>query len=102
MGDAIDDKFLSKINTYVSHPMGTLSNDFSKRVDLVNIANTQYLGNLYLGTPNSQENLLVFDTGSNWLVVISDYCVSNKNCTRANYNTSKSQSALKLEDSMFE
>ena len=39
-----------------------------------NVLNTQYLGKMYFGAPISQEAIIVFDTGSNWLTVTSDLC----------------------------
>ncbi len=48
------------------------------RLELTNILNTQYIGQLYLGSPVSQQAKVVFDTGSNWLTVTSDLCDSCK------------------------
>ena len=44
------------------------------RVDMKNVLNSQYLSEIYFGTPISQPATVVFDTGSNWVTVTSDLC----------------------------
>ena len=44
------------------------------KVDMTNILNSQYIGNIYFGEPQSQAAKVVFDTGSNWLTVTSNHC----------------------------
>jgi len=40
-------------------------------VELENLLNSQYIGQLYIGSPKLQYADLSFDTGSNWLTVTS-------------------------------
>lgn len=54
---------------------------------MINILNSQYLGNMYFGSiPSQQKATVVYDTGSNWLTVTSDLC---ENCTSQKYTTSE-------------
>lgn len=43
-------------------------------VPLVNLQDSSYLGTLYLGTPISQPAKLTFDSGSEFLAVMSSLC----------------------------
>lgn len=52
---------------------------------LMNVGNTAYLGELYVGAPVSQKlTNIVFDTGSDIFAVMSNTC---KNCPKADENT---------------
>lgn len=62
---------------------------------MVNILNSQYLGNLYFGSPFSQKATVVFDTGSNWLTVTSDLC---KKCKTHAYKTKYSETAVSTDE----
>ena len=55
---------------------------------MINVFNSQYLGEIYLGAPISQPSIVVFDTGSNWLTTTSVFC---DNCTTKAYDPRKSQ-----------
>lgn len=58
------------------------------RFKMINVFNSQYLGEIYLGAPISQPSIVVFDTGSNWLTTTSVFC---DNCTTKAYDPRKSQ-----------
>ena len=45
----------------------------------MNYEDSTYSGYLYLGTPVSMPAKLVFDTGSSFLAVTSNFCQDNKN-----------------------
>ena len=45
---------------------------------------------MYFGTPESQGASLVFDTGSNWLTVVSDLC---EKCLVPKYYSQVSETA---------
>ena len=51
-----------------------LKEDLKQRVDLESLGDALYLGNLSIGTPNSQQIKVAFDTGSEFLVVTSVFC----------------------------
>mmetsp|Transcript_1194 Transcript_1194/g.2181 ORF Transcript_1194/g.2181 Transcript_1194/m.2181 type:complete len:126 (+) Transcript_1194:246-623(+) len=65
------------------------------RVRMTNILNSQYLGDIYFGSPESQHATVVFDTGSNWLTVTSNLC---KNCHSQAYDTTKSRTAIQVDE----
>ena len=64
---------------------------------MVNILNSQYLGNLYFGSPFGQKATVVFDTGSNWLTVTSDIC---KKCSTQAYKTKFSETAISTNETI--
>ena len=58
------------------------------RLEITNILNTQYIGQIYLGSPVSQPAKVIFDTGSNWLTVTSDLCDKCKDWSYSVKNSS--------------
>ena len=56
------------------------------RINLKNSLNTLYYGPLYVGTP-SQEMQIIYDTGSDWLVIESSDC---RTCLQNRYDNKKS------------
>jgi hypothetical protein len=48
-------------------------NGKSVREEITNIMNSQYLGEIYFGNNNSMNATVVFDTGSAWLTVKSEF-----------------------------
>ena len=60
--------------------------------------NTQYMGNMTIGLPN-QTAQVVFDTGSNWLVVTSELCAK---CSTKRYNPDESSHSNKTKDEKVE
>ena len=69
--------------------------------------NTIYMGDLFLGTykPGSkaqdQSTSVIFDTGSNWLVVESDLCIESNSCEDIGYYAFESTSFFKLSEEVF-
>ena len=57
---------------------GEVNEDMAKmddlRVPLMSFKDASYLGNVYIGAPKSQPANLVFDTGSEYLIVTSVLC----------------------------
>jgi len=51
-----------------------MSKNEDLRVTLSSFKDASYLGNVYLGAPKSQPANLVFDTGSEFLIVTSALC----------------------------
>lgn len=45
----------------------------SAEINLININNQQFIGDLYMGTP-MQKMSMIFDSGSSYLYVITDKC----------------------------
>lgn len=45
---------------------------------MINVFNSQYLGQIYFGAPVSQPSVVVFDTGSNWLTTTSAFMENTK------------------------
>ena len=79
----------------VMHHMVSLANE--QQIDLNNLWDIHYLGTLYFGTPSNQKAQVTFDTGSDWLTVKSDLCVSS--CEKPIiYNHTKSSSAVPQGD----
>jgi hypothetical protein len=60
--------FHEKFSSYLG------ADDLTYHVNIHNVLNTQYLGDMFFGTPKSQSARVVFDTGSTWLVVTSSLC----------------------------
>ena len=48
------------------------------RSELQNVKDIEYLGNIYIGTPQSQKAMVVFDTGSDWLTIKG--CLTEAHC----------------------
>ena len=67
--------------------------DSGIRLEMTNILNTQYIGQIYLGSPFSQQAKVVFDTGSNWLTVTSDLC---EKCKDQAYSVKNSKSQKRV------
>ena len=57
------------------------------KINLNNRLNTMYYGPLYVGSPG-QEVQVIYDTGSDWLVVESKYC---RTCLKNSYDHLESQ-----------
>ena len=53
-------------------------------VDLYNYHDAEYIGDIYLGAPESQRATIVIDTGSSWLNVNS--CMSKGGCHKHTYD----------------
>ena len=92
------EKVMKHFETIANEQSNQIKNKFSQfiegvdassgsRVDMKNVLNSQYLSEIYFGTPISQAATVVFDTGSNWVTVTSDLC---SNCPNIAYQTSKS------------
>lgn len=60
---------ISSINDFQKHPKV----EATMAVVLDNYMNTQYYGPIYVGTPG-QEMTVVYDTGSDWLVIEAHIC----------------------------
>ena len=56
------------------------------RIDISNYLNFQYTGPVYMGS-ESELLTLVYDTGSDWLALDTDFCTT---CEQPVYNTRKS------------
>ena len=54
---------------------------------LYNYHDAEYIGEIYLGAPNSQRASIVIDTGSSWLNVKS--CLSKSGCHKHTYDDPK-------------
>lgn len=88
----LEDKFMSLAKNV---------NGKTVRADMLNMMNTNYVGKLYFSNNIKQPAELVFDTGSNWLAVISDLCTSCSGGDIA-YFTNKSTSKEKVSDTLVE
>ena len=62
---------------------------------MLNIMNTQYMGNMTIGLPNQTSNV-VFDTGSTWLVTTSSLC--EHSCKTQRYNPDQSSKSHLTND----
>jgi hypothetical protein len=56
------------------------------QIVMTNYMNTQYFASLFVGTP-AQELIVIYDTGSDWLVIESNLC---KTCLNNTYDHSSS------------
>jgi 2-keto-3-deoxy-L-rhamnonate aldolase RhmA len=50
---------------------------------MTNSFDVTYFGTIFVGFPEPQELKVVFDTGSDWLVIESSHC---ENCLGQNFN----------------
>ena len=64
---------------------------------MMNVLNSQYKGEMFFGSPLSQPAMVIFDTGSNWVTVISDLCTECEQA-RVKYKTELSQTARQIGD----
>lgn len=76
-------------------------------IDILNRMNTQYLGQIQIGTYKndktnstieSKPGIVVFDTGSNWLTITSDKC---ENCTTKIYDSENSTTGNLVKDDLI-
>ena len=68
-----------------------------REVDLIDLDESEYIGTIYLGSPNSQPVRVVFDTGSEYLAVTSNLC-SNKKMNSFLYSEYSNDVADALKD----
>lgn len=102
--EASDSAYLEQVHQHFQSLAGELPvlevlNPDGKLVAITNVMNTQYMGQVYFGYPMSQNATVVFDTGSNWLVVTSSLCPS---CSNWAYNPADSNSKQQVGTEAFE
>lgn len=70
----VDERFhnmAASLGTNITQAETSLVKGNGITVPLVNVLNSQYMGRIYIGTPKSQDALVVVDSGSNWLAVMA-------------------------------
>jgi len=75
---------------------GIDSQDQWIRNELVNIKDIEFLGEIYIGMPNSQPAKVVFDTGSDWLTIKS--CLTEAHCHRKKVKAKKPGDNSEVEE----
>lgn len=68
------------------------------RINLANRVNTMYYGPIYVGNPGQQLQV-IFDTGSDWLVVESKNC---RTCLKNSYDHLKSSTWVNASSELKE
>ena len=68
-------------------------------MQMINIFNSQYMGEMFFGYPLSQQANVVFDTGSNWLTVASVDCDT---CYKQSYDYTKSNNKQLIHNEIVE
>jgi hypothetical protein len=63
---------------------------------LVNVKDIEFLGEIYIGTPNSQPAKVVFDTGSDWLTIKS--CLTEAHCHMKKVKPKKNGDLSELDE----
>ena len=65
------------------HQQNREKEDGTSRVDLVFYKDSEYIGDIFLGAPESQRATVVIDTGSSWLNIKA--CINDKHCHKHSY-----------------